>query len=194
MILVIDNHDSFVHNLARLLRVAGGITQIFRNDEISTEDCLALDPRAIILSPGPGRPDQAGICIDLILAAAHLPILGVCLGHQAIIEAYGGQTLPATEPLHGQARPLRHGGRGLFAGLPSPMLVGRYHSLIGVPQDKGALEVQAWSGAGEVMAIAHRTYPHFGVQFHPESLLTEHGNDLLENFVRFSRDWGGERP
>jgi anthranilate synthase/aminodeoxychorismate synthase-like glutamine amidotransferase len=188
MILVIDNHDSFVHNLARLLRVAGGQTQIFRNDEISVEECLALNPKAIVLSPGPGRPEKAGICIDLIIAAAHLPLLGVCLGSQAIIEAYGGQTLHAKEPLHGQARPVHHDGAGLFAGLPSPMLVGRYHSLIGVPQDKGDLQVQAWSDGGEVMAIAHRVRPHFGVQFHPESLLTEHGKGLLESFVKLSRD------
>ena len=188
MIVVIDNHDSFVHNLARLLRVVGGRTQVFRNDEISVEECLAFHPKAIVLSPGPGRPKKAGICMELILAAPHLPILGVCLGHQAIIEAYGGETLQAKEPLHGQARPLCHDGTGLFAGLSSPMLVGRYHSLIGVPRDEGDLEVQAWSDGGEVMAIAHRVYPHIGVQFHPESLLTEYGNDLLENFVKLSRD------
>lgn len=183
MILVIDNHDSFVHNLARLTRLAGAETKMVRNDECSVGDCLAMKPQAIILSPGPGRPEEAGLSMALIEAAPHLPILGVCLGHQAVAAQYGGSIRHAKRPLHGQASWVNHDRQGLFSGLSMPIKVGRYHSLIADIPDNTPLVGTAFSDEGELMALAHQSYPHYGVQFHPESLLSEEGQKLLQNFI-----------
>ncbi|MEM9421602.1 MAG: aminodeoxychorismate/anthranilate synthase component II [Pseudomonadota bacterium] len=198
MILVIDNYDSFVETLARYAREAatdkateratgkgGGETHIVRNDSISVDEALRCEPTAIILSPGPGRPSSAGICVDLIKAAPSTPILGVCLGHQALAEAYGGETIPSPEPMHGRASPICHSGDDVFAGIPSPFMAGRYHSLLGSAAPQGELLEVAWTESTNLpMAFRHRNNPHWGVQFHPESLLTVHGRLLLENFLQ----------
>ncbi|MEM8935302.1 MAG: aminodeoxychorismate/anthranilate synthase component II [Pseudomonadota bacterium] len=186
MILVVDNYDSFVHNLSRYIREAGGETTIIRNDEMSVDDCLALGPRAVVLSPGPKKPTDAGICLDLLHGLpASMPVLGVCLGHQCLVEAFGGRTVKALEPLHGEASAIRHSGAGVFEGLSSPLPVGRYHSLASVVAEGGPLEETAWSDEGDLMAVAHRERPWFGVQFHPESLLTPDGRKVIQNFLRF---------
>lgn len=194
MILVIDNHDSFVYNLARLVRLAGGETEIVRNDACSLSQCLSLCPEAIILSPGPGRPEQAGFMMELIAALSHIPILGVCLGHQALAAHYGGTVTHAKRPLHGQAANLSHQGDGLFEGIASPMMVGRYHSLIATLPPSGPLQGIAYSEEGELMALAHTSLPHYGVQFHPESLLSKQGCDILKNFVEMVRRQKGSKP
>lgn len=183
MILLIDNYDSFVHNLARYVRETGEDTIVWRNDERSVTDCLALAPSGIILSPGPGRPDDAGICKALIVAATETPILGVCLGHQALAEACGGATVAAREPMHGRTSTIDHDGTGVFAGLPSPLTVGRYHSLSVDVAGASDLIIQARAGDGEIMAMRHRSRPHHGVQFHPESLLTPQGRAMIKTFV-----------
>lgn len=183
MILVIDNYDSFVHNLARYVRETGQETIVWRHDARSVSECLGLSPDAIILSPGPGRPEDAGICKALIAAAPDIPILGVCLGHQALAEVYGGATVPSREPMHGRTSVIAHDGTGVFAGLPSPLTVGRYHSLSVDITDARDLIIQARSGDGEIMAMRHRDRPHHGVQFHPESLLTPEGRAMIETFV-----------
>ncbi|GGD13642.1 anthranilate synthase component II [Aquisalinus flavus] len=183
MILVIDNYDSFVHNLARYVRETGEETIVWRNDERSVADCLALAPSGIILSPGPGRPAEAGICKTLIAAATETPILGVCLGHQALGEACGGATVASREPMHGRTSVIDHDGTGVFAGLPSPLAVGRYHSLSVDVAGAPDLIIQARAGDGEIMAMRHRSCPHHGVQFHPESLLTPEGRAMIETFV-----------
>lgn len=196
MILVIDNYDSFVETLARYCREWGAPTRLVRNDALSVAEALSLAPRGIILSPGPGRPAGAGLCLDLIKAAPTVPLLGVCLGHQAVAEAYGGQTVQAGTPCHGQASDIYHTGQpaALWAGIPSPFAAGRYHSLMGVAPPSGALVPMATLADGTPMAFAHRALPHFGVQFHPESLLTPHGHRLVGNFVALTRahdpDWG----
>lgn len=184
MILVIDNYDSFVHNLARYIREAGLPTTIVRNDATDVDACLALKPNGIVISPGPNDPSAAGISKALISAMPEtLPLLGVCLGHQCLVECFGGQTIRAREPLHGMASDISHDTTGLFTGLKSPMPVGRYHSLISVLPENSLLRPVARSGVGELMAVAHRTRPWFGVQFHPESLLTRDGLSLVKNFV-----------
>lgn len=185
MLVVIDNYDSFVHNLARYLRVLGWETEVLRNDALTVEQVAAREPSHIVISPGPCTPDQAGISVELVRAlGATTPILGVCLGHQCIGQAYGGRVVRAARPMHGKASRIEHDGRGLFSGLPNPLSVTRYHSLIvadeGLPD---ALEVTARSEAGEIMALRHRRYPVIGLQFHPEAVLTEHGFDLLRHFL-----------
>ena len=184
MILVVDNYDSFVHNLARYLHEAGAETVVMRNDA-DIESLLAIRPEAVVVSPGPKTPREAGVSLDLIRRLdPSTPFLGVCLGHQCLVEAFGGRTERALHPLHGEASRIHHDGTGLFAGLPSPLMAGRYHSLISVPAADGPLIVSARSEEGEVMAVAHESRPWFGVQFHPESLLTPQGRDLIANFLR----------
>jgi anthranilate synthase/aminodeoxychorismate synthase-like glutamine amidotransferase len=188
MILVIDNYDSFVNNLARYVREAGPETVIIRNDAQTVEECLNLKPAGVIISPGPKSPAEAGISMDLLRSLdPAIPMLGVCLGHQCLIEAYGGETRRARHPLHGEASEIRHTGGGLFAGLPSPMMAARYHSLVSVPATDCPLICTAWSADSELMAVAHRARPWFGVQFHPESVLTPLGRRLIENFLTLCR-------
>jgi anthranilate synthase component 2 len=185
MILVIDNYDSFTYNLVHYLAELGAQTQVYRNDALSVQDALALAPRAILLSPGPCAPDQAGICLPLLRAAPEdMPILGVCLGHQSIGQAYGGDVIRAKTLMHGKTSPIHHEGKGLFKNMPDPFTATRYHSLAvkreTLPAD---LEVTAWTEDGEIMGLQHRTRPIHGVQFHPESIATEGGHQLLANFL-----------
>lgn len=188
MILVIDNYDSFVQTLARYVREAGGETIVIRNDAACAEDLLQLDISGVIISPGPKSPAEAGVSLSVIRnLSRRTPLLGVCLGCQCLVEAFGGETRRAVEPLHGEASEIRHDGAGLFAGLPNPMLAGRYHSLVGVLPDDSVLDACAWSASGELMAVRHRTAPWHGVQFHPESLLTPHGRQMIVRFVNETR-------
>jgi anthranilate synthase component 2 len=185
MILVVDNYDSFTWNLVHYLEELGSRTHVIRNDELTVAEALALKPDAILLSPGPCTPNEAGICLDLIRNAPDdMPILGVCLGHQAIGQAFGGEVVGAREIRHGKLSRIRHEGGVLFQGLPSEYGVVRYHSLAvqasSLPVD---LMADAYTEDGEIMALHHRSRPIFGVQFHPESILTEHGHALLKNFL-----------
>jgi len=185
MILVIDNYDSFTYNLVHYLNELGGQTLVRRNDALSVEEALGLKPEAVLLSPGPCTPNEAGICLDLLRAAPDdLPILGVCLGHQAIGQAYGGGVVRAKAIMHGKTSDIRHEGRGVFANLPNPFTATRYHSLAvareTLPDD---LEVTAWTDDGEIMGFQHKSRPVHGVQFHPESIATAGGHDLLANFL-----------
>ncbi len=185
-LLVVDNYDSFTHNLVDLLAQLGARVLVRRNDALSVEEAARSGVRGIVLSPGPGRPEQAGLCVALVRAlAGRLPVLGVCLGHQAVAVAYGGLVVRARQPLHGEATPVLHRGQGLLAGLPRPFLAARYHSLVAHPRRPGrGLVVSARSPAGEVMALRHVRHPVEGVQFHPESVLTPAGAALLAAFVR----------
>ena len=182
MILIVDNYDSFVETLARYVREAGFSTRVVRNDALTAEECAALSPRGVILSPGPYGPAEAGVCLALPALLPSVPILGVCLGHLAIAEAYGGRTVRAGQPVHGRASAIRHEGDKLFAGLPNPFDAGRYHALV---SDITGTELQpvAWSDDGELMAFRHPLRPHVGVQFHPESVLTPQGRLILHNFL-----------
>ena len=190
MILVIDNYDSFVHNLARYCALAGWEYKVVRNDAITLEEIEELNPEAIILSPGPCTPKEAGICVEAIKKfGTHIPILGVCLGHQCIGEAYGAKTIRSKEPVHGKSSTISHICAGLFQDLPSPMNVGRYHSLITLKGEIEDLIVTAQEQDGTIMAMEHKRYPVYGVQFHPESVLTEHGLALIENFRQITRAW-----
>lgn len=191
MILVIDNYDSFVFNVVRYFEELGETVRVARNDALDVAGIRALAPDALVISPGPCTPAEAGISLPAIRElSGEMPLLGVCLGHQAIGAAFGGRVARAGQPLHGQATPIRHDGTGLFAGLPDPMRVGRYHSLIVAPEPGMAerLRVDAVS-AEEVMALSHRSHPTWGVQFHPESVLTENGHALFANFLRLARAW-----
>ncbi len=185
MILLIDNYDSFVYNLARYLREMGCATHVVRNDAISLEDVGRMAPRAILISPGPCTPTRAGISVEVVRTFSdRIPILGVCLGHQAIGEALGGEVTRSPVPVHGMRCRVRHDGTGLFAGLPAPLWAGRYHSLcVNEKSLPDTMRVTARSDDGVVMALAHATRPLFGVQFHPESVLTEGGHRLLSNFL-----------
>ena len=185
MILVIDNYDSFTYNLVHYLNELGAATRVARNDVLSVEDAIAMKPEAVLLSPGPCAPDQAGICLGLIeRAPADLPILGVCLGHQAIGQAMGGEVIRAKMLMHGKTSDIHHDGRGIFQGLPIPFTAARYHSLAVRRETMPAvLEITAWTEDGEVMGVQHRTRPVHGVQFHPESIATHGGHDLLANFL-----------
>ena len=188
MILLIDNYDSFTYNLVHYLGELGAETEVRRNDSLSVNEALALGPKAIVISPGPCDPDDAGICLELIKAAApHVPILGVCLGHEAIGQIFGGKVVRAPTPMHGKVSPIKHKGEGLFAGLPQDFLATRYHSLIvdraSLPEE---LEVTAETADGVIMAVAHRRHNVHGVQFHPESIASEHGKDILMNFLRLA--------
>ncbi|MEX2317793.1 MAG: aminodeoxychorismate/anthranilate synthase component II [Pirellulales bacterium] len=185
MILLIDNYDSFVHNLARYFERLGQRTRVVRCDAIDASGVRAMRPDAVVLSPGPRTPTEAGASLEIVGSlCAELPLLGICLGHQVIARALGGRIV-RTEPVHGQASMISHEGRGLFDGLPSPLAVGRYHSLVVEPASlPGVLRPTAWTDAGELMAFEHAQLPVYGVQFHPESILCEHGYELLANFLR----------
>ncbi|QTN18624.1 aminodeoxychorismate/anthranilate synthase component II [Brevundimonas sp. AJA228-03] len=185
MILVVDNYDSFTYNLVHYLAELGARTHVVRNDDLTVEEAWALKPEAVLLSPGPCAPDQAGICLPLIATAPDdMPILGVCLGHQAIGQAFGGDVVRAKALMHGKTSPITHDGRGLFAGLPSPFIATRYHSLaVARATLPNSLDVTAWTGDGEIMGVQHHARPIHGVQFHPESIATEHGHALLANFL-----------
>lgn len=196
MILLIDNYDSFVHNLARYAGMLGRERKVVRNDALSLDDIYDMRPEAIILSPGPRTPKESGISVDVIRRfGAHVPILGVCLGHQCIGEAYGGRTIRAKRPVHGKTSLIDHTGRGLFIGLPNPLRVARYHSLVTEIPANSALTVTAMTQQGEIMAVRHCQHPVYGVQFHPESVLTEYGLDIIRNFTTLAAQWneGGRR-
>ena len=185
MILVIDNYDSFTYNLVHYLNELGGETVVRRNDALSVQEALGMKADAVLLSPGPCTPNEAGICLPLLRGAPQdLPILGVCLGHQAIGQAYGGDVVRAKAIMHGKTSEIHHDGKGLFQGLPNPFTATRYHSLA-VSRDTlpDELEVTAWTDDGEIMGFQHRTRPVYGVQFHPESIATEGGHQLLANFL-----------
>ena len=186
MILLIDNYDSFTYNLVHYLGELGAETMVRRNDELTVEQALAMTPDAIVLSPGPCDPERAGICLPLARAAAEarIPLLGVCLGHQTIGQAFGGDVRRCSEVLHGKLSAIRHDGTGLFAGLPQDMRVTRYHSL-DVARDTlpACLRATAETESGVIMGLAHRDLPIHGVQFHPESIASEHGKALLKNFL-----------
>ena len=187
MLLIIDNYDSFTFNLVHYVQQLGAEIKVVRNDALSVEDALALNPSGVLLSPGPCDPDKAGICLELIKEAPEtLPILGVCLGHQAIGQAFGGHILEAKAIMHGKTSPIDHDGDGVFADLPSPFTATRYHSLaVELPEDS-PLRVNARTKDGEIMGLVHRTRPIHGVQFHPESIASEHGHALLANFLRLT--------
>ncbi|MEL6644592.1 MAG: aminodeoxychorismate/anthranilate synthase component II [Pseudomonadota bacterium] len=186
MLLLIDNYDSFTYNLVHYLGELGAEVLVKRNDALDVQEAMGLNPDAILLSPGPCDPSQAGICLALVAAAAETktPLMGVCLGHQAIGEAFGGQVVRAGEIVHGKMGTISHGGKGLFAGVPSPFPATRYHSLI-VDRDTlpDALEITAELDNGIIMGLQHRELPIHGVQFHPESIASEHGHKLLQNFL-----------
>ncbi|MEX2287909.1 MAG: aminodeoxychorismate/anthranilate synthase component II [Planctomycetaceae bacterium] len=188
MILLIDNYDSFVYNLARYLEEMGCRTRVVRNDRVSVADVRALSPQAIVISPGPCTPQEAGISVALVRElGGEFPILGVCLGHQAIGAAFGAAIIRAPRPVHGRTSAVRHSGARLFAGLPNPLRAARYHSLlIDEATLPGELSITARSEDGLPMAVEHRTLPIFGVQFHPESVLTASGHRLLANFVELA--------
>jgi anthranilate synthase component 2 len=188
MILVIDNYDSFTYNLVHYLNELGAETRVYRNDAVGVSAALAMRPQALVLSPGPCTPNEAGICLDLISAApAELPILGVCLGHQAIGQAFGGKVVAAQTLMHGKTSPIRHRGKGLFAGMADGFIATRYHSLSverhTLPR---ALEITAWTDDDEIMGFSHVGRPVHGVQFHPESIATEGGHHLLANFLNLA--------
>ncbi|MBB3937149.1 anthranilate synthase component II [Aureimonas phyllosphaerae] len=192
MILVLDNYDSFTHNLARYLERHGAAVSVVRSDRVDLAGIRALAPRALVLSPGPCGPAEAGICLEAVGAlSGRIPILGVCLGHQVIGLRFGGRVERAEEPMHGRASLLEHDGEDLFEGLARPLEAGRYHSLIVRETEEMAehLRVTARSPAGEIMALSHRTHPTFGIQFHPESVLTPDGDRLLRRFLDRSSAW-----
>jgi len=189
MILVIDNYDSFTFNLVHFLGDVGARCEVWRNDAITVEAVLAIAPEAIVMSPGPCTPDEAGICLDLVTAAAgKVPILGVCLGHQVIGQAFGARVVRAPAPMHGKVSRVFHAGTDIMAGVPSPFSATRYHSLIvdraTLPE---ALAPTAWTEDGLVMGLRHRGLPIFGVQFHPESIASEAGHEILANFLAIAR-------
>ncbi|HEX9809697.1 MAG TPA: aminodeoxychorismate/anthranilate synthase component II [Alphaproteobacteria bacterium] len=192
MFLLIDNYDSFTYNLVHYLGELGAEIAVRRNDAVSVEEALAIGADGIVLSPGPCDPDRAGICLDLIAAAAgRRPILGVCLGHQCIGQAFGGRIVRAPAPMHGKVSRILHRGTDVFAGIPSPFEATRYHSLIIARESlPDSLEVTAETEDGLIMGVRHRAHPVYGVQFHPESIASEHGHGLLKNFLTIA-DKGG---
>ena len=199
MIVLVDNYDSFAFNLVHCLGTLGVDVVVHRNDKVAVADVIAAEPEAIVLSPGPCTPNDAGICLDLIAKAAPtVPILGVCLGHQAIGQAFGGDVVRAPVPVHGKLSEIKHQGEGVFRGINAPFQATRYHSLV-IDQASlpGDLTVTAETGDGLVMALAHKTYAVHGVQFHPESIASEHGHLILKNFLDLAAQWNaatGRRP
>ena len=202
MFLLIDNYDSFTWNLVHFLGELGVTCEVHRNDALSVEEVFALDPEAIVISPGPSDPDHAGICLDVVASAAEAgkPLLGVCLGHQTIGQAFGGEIVRAPEPMHGKVDRVRHNGDGLFRGLPNPLETTRYHSLAvseaGLPD---CFDVTARTADDVIMGLSHKNLPIHGVQFHPESIATEAGHDLLANFIELATgqavsSYGDETP
>jgi anthranilate synthase/aminodeoxychorismate synthase-like glutamine amidotransferase len=186
MLLILDNYDSFTYNLVQYFGELGADMRVFRNDALSVEDVVAMRPERICISPGPCTPNEAGISLDLIRRmGSSTPILGVCLGHQSIGQVYGGEVVRADRLMHGKTSPIHHSGQSVFAGMPSPFEATRYHSLIvrrsSLPAE---LEITAWTEEGEIMGLRHKEHPVHGVQFHPESILTQEGKRLLENFLR----------
>ncbi|HEV2228499.1 MAG TPA: aminodeoxychorismate/anthranilate synthase component II [Steroidobacteraceae bacterium] len=192
-LLLIDNYDSFTYNLVQAFLVLGAEVSVYRNDALTPREARALAPTHLCISPGPGTPYDAGVSMDMIRAfAGSIPVLGVCLGHQSIVEVFGGKVVRAARLMHGKTSLVRHDGSALYAGLPQPCEVGRYHSLIAAPETlPAALAVSARTDEGEIMGVRHRTLAVEGVQFHPESILTPEGPKLLGNFLRFSADRGG---
>lgn len=193
MIVLVDNYDSFTFNLFHYLGGLGASTVVHRNDRISVDEVMRSGPEAIVLSPGPGTPDDAGICLDLVATAAQtVPIFGVCLGHQAIGQAFGGKIVRAT-PMHGKLSAIRHSGSGVFRGINGPLKATRYHSLVveraSMPK---SLEINAETEDGLVMGLAHDSLPAHGVQFHPESIASEHGHLMLKNFLDIARAWNAK--
>ena len=191
MLLVIDNYDSFTYNLVHYLGELGAEMEIRRNDKLAAEDALAMKPEGIVLSPGPCTPNEAGICLDLIeKAAGTVPILGVCLGHQSIGQAYGGKVIRAPSLMHGKLSSIHHGNVGIFKGINGPFAATRYHSLIveraTLPE---CFTVTAWTEDGLIMGLQHKSHPVHGVQFHPESIASEHGHKILKNFLELARDF-----
>lgn len=189
MILLIDNYDSFTFNLVHVLGDVGGVCEVVRNDAITVEQAMARQPEAIVLSPGPKTPNEAGVCLDLIAAAVgRVPLLGVCLGHQAIGQAFGGSVVRGPVPMHGKVSPVRHADTDIFEGMPAVFQAARYHSLVVAPETlPDVLEATAWTEDGVIMGLRHRTAPVFGVQFHPESIASEQGHLLLGNFLAIAR-------
>ena len=190
MLLLIDNYDSFTYNLVHYLGELGADVVVKRNDALNVQEAMAMRPEAIMLSPGPCDPSQAGICLSLVHAAAEtkMPLMGVCLGHQAIGEAFGGQVVRCHEIVHGKMGAMKHTGKGLFAGLPSPFEATRYHSLVvDRPTLPDCLEITAELEDGTIMGLQHRELPIHGVQFHPESIRSEHGHQLLQNFLAMTK-------
>jgi len=193
MFLLIDNYDSFTYNLWHYLGELGADVEVRRNDSLTVEQALAMAPEGIVISPGPCDPDRAGICLDLIRAAAgRVPMFGVCLGEQSMGQAFGGKVVRAPQPMHGKVDLIHHDGTGIFAGLPSPFRATRYHSLVveraSLPD---CLHVSAWTGDGLIMGLSHRDAAAWGVQFHPESIETEHGHAMLGNFIALCRKTKG---
>jgi len=190
LLLLIDNYDSFTYNLFHYLGQLGAEVVVKRNDELTVAEALAMHPEAIVLSPGPCTPNEAGICLDLVRTAGPiLPILGVCLGHQAIGQVYGGRIVRAPEPVHGKVSRIHHGGRSVFRGLNNDFVATRYHSLTIEPSSIGNdLEVTAHADDGVIMGVMHKRHPVHGVQFHPESIASENGHALLQNFLRIAQE------
>jgi anthranilate synthase component II len=189
MLLMIDNYDSFTYNLVQYLGELGEDVRVFRNDQVTVAEIEKLKPDHIVISPGPCTPNEAGVSVETIQKlGGRFPILGVCLGHQSIGQAYGGKIVRARQLMHGKTSMIRHQGQGVFKGLPDPFEATRYHSLV-IERDSmpDVLEVTAWTDDGEIMGVRHKSLPVEGVQFHPESILTQHGHDLLANFLKQSR-------
>ncbi len=192
MLVVIDNYDSFTYNLVQYLGELGQKMEVFRNDKIAVNEIAGHKPDGIVVSPGPCTPNEAGISMEVIRQySGKVPILGVCLGHQSIGAVFGGKVIRAETLMHGKVSEIQHDGTGVFKGIPNPLIATRYHSLIversSLPED--VLEITAWTDAGEIMGLRHRSYPTYGVQFHPESILTREGKNILRNFLRIIESW-----
>jgi anthranilate synthase/aminodeoxychorismate synthase-like glutamine amidotransferase len=186
--LLIDNYDSFTYNLVQAFAAQGAEVMVYRNDAITVDEALALEPTHLVISPGPGRPEDAGVSLDMIAAfAGSIPVLGVCLGHQSLVQHFGGEIVRAERLMHGKTSMAKHDGKTIFEGLPQPFEVGRYHSLCAEPESlPDVLELTAQTERGEIMGVRHKTLPLEGVQFHPESVLTPEGDRLMANFMRMT--------